>query len=358
MEKSFIAIGVASLLGLTSVVASADVTPYGSIRAGVTTTDDGATKKTDIGKNTSSRIGIKASSDLGNGQSVGGQIEFSIAEPGETSLNTRRRNVWLGGGWGKLTLGKQGGIYRSAANWDQSNYLGGNVRYGGDVDAVEGIAYESNLASPFSFSAEVAGEDGIQQWAATAHYNFGIATLNVGYHDDKRDSVVKTDAIKGVVKAKQGFVVLSEMVKAAEGDNVITVADKVAAKDYYDNAVVSVNGSAGGFDWYLAYERSTRTDGKKGKGLPDRKASTFGAFAGYNLTENDKIYAEYEKGKIRDRHADDVFTADSQDAIVVGYSHTFGGGLNVGGEYGTVKNGGHKKDAKANTLAVVFKYGF
>ena len=321
MKKSFIAVGVASLLGLTSV-AQAEVTPYGSIRAGVTNADDGTKKTTDIGKNTSSRIGINASSDLGNGQSVGGQVEFSIAEPGETSLNTRRRNVWLSGDWGKLTLGKQGGIYRKAANWDQASYLGGNVRYGGDVDGAEGIAYESNLAGPFSFNIEVAGEDGVKQWAATAHYDFGVATLNVGHHDDKRVSI------------------------EGEGED----ADKL----YYDNTVVSVNGSASGFNWNLAYEQSKLTDFEDG--TTSVKANTIGAFASYGVTENDKLYAEYEKGKLKN----DVPApyAATRTAVLVGYSHNFGGGLNFSGEYATSKNVKHMLNAKTKTLALVFKYDF
>ena len=328
MKKTFIAVGVASLLGLTSVAQAADFNWYGSIRAGITNADDGTNKTTAIADNRSSRIGIKASSDLGNGQSVGGQVEFAI-DDGKNPFNSRRRNVWINGGWGKLTIGKQGGIYRSAANWDQSNYLGGNVRYGGDVDGAEGIAYESNLAGPFSFNIEVAGEDGIEQWAATAHYDFGVATLNVGHHDDKRET---------------NFGVLTP--QAIDIDSF-----------YFDNTVVSVNGSVSGFDWNLAYEQSKLNADDKNAAISATiasfgvKAKTIGAFASYDVTENDKLYAEYENGKLNT-------TDPTRTAVVVGYSHNFGGGLNFSGEYRTSKNVKHVLGDKDKTLALVFKYNF
>ena len=40
MKKTFIAVGVASLLGLTSVAQAADFNWYGSIRAGITNADN------------------------------------------------------------------------------------------------------------------------------------------------------------------------------------------------------------------------------------------------------------------------------------------------------------------------------
>ena len=160
-------------------------------------------------------------------------------------MNSRRRNVWINGGWGKLTIGKQGGIYRSAANWDQSNYLGGNVRYGGDVDGAEGIAYESNLAGPFSFNIEVAGEDGIEQWAATAHYDFGVATLNVGHHDDKRDSAAVKSSEKAIYElvlavADAAYVAVIAITAAITFDNADVAAITAAVADVTAAAVSGV----------------------------------------------------------------------------------------------------------------------
>ena len=149
MKKSFIAIGVASLLGLTSVAQAADFTLGGSIRAGYMSTG-GTTTGRIIGADNGSRINIGVTTDLGNGQSAGAELSYNVG----TALSARRQNVFLSGGWGKLVLGQHGGIYNDVANWNQASFLAAISRTNTTGGGGTGLIYESNLAGPFSFKID------------------------------------------------------------------------------------------------------------------------------------------------------------------------------------------------------------
>ncbi len=157
-KKLIAAIAATTMAGATGFAsvasAAAEFHWYGSVRAGATFKDaDKGDSTTDLGTDHSSRFGIKASTDLGNGQTAGLKIERKLAD----GFAVRDQNVWIGGGWGKLTFGEQSPAYRTAANWDQTYFIGGNIRFKDNNDA-QGIRYSSNLGGPFSFDVMIASK--------------------------------------------------------------------------------------------------------------------------------------------------------------------------------------------------------
>ena len=187
---------LAGALGFTSV-AFADTTIYGSVRSGIIHQDsDGDTKASwdlgsvdagDLGSGDRlwSRIGVKASHDLGNGMTGGLHIEKRL-----DNWRTRHQNVYLSGDFGKITLGQQGTPFHSAVSWDGTNLFGNwnTSPHGGSRG--QGIQYSSALDGPFSFNAMIRDDgsnpdgsgDGLDQYEITAAFSMpDVATVSAGY---------------------------------------------------------------------------------------------------------------------------------------------------------------------------------
>ena len=113
MNKKIIALAVA----LLPAAAMADVTVYGSIRAGLTSTNNSATnfERTTGVDDFSSRIGFKGNEDLGNGLKAIWKVENGLRIDGTGGVGTkgsstgtfanRESFVGLEGAFGKIRLG-------------------------------------------------------------------------------------------------------------------------------------------------------------------------------------------------------------------------------------------------------------
>ena len=231
---------LAGAVGFTSV-AFADTTIYGSVRSGVIHQDsEGSTKASwdlgsvdagDLGSGDRlwSRIGVRASHDLGNGMTGGLHIEKRL-----DNFRTRHQNVYLSGAFGKVTLGQQGTVYHPAASWDGTWLFGGNASFDGSRG--QGIKYSSMLDGPFSFNAMIGDDggnpdetgDGLDKYEVSASFSMAdVATVSLGYlgQDDGK-------------------------------------------ADYYGG---TVGGSITGFDWEVGYEKSSE----------DNDKTHYGAFGSY-----------------------------------------------------------------------------
>ena len=231
---------LAGAVGFTSV-AFADTTIYGSVRSGVIHQDsEGSTKASwdlgsvdagDLGSGDRlwSRIGVRASHDLGNGMTGGLHIEKRL-----DNFRTRHQNVYLSGAFGKVTLGQQGTVYHPAASWDGTYLFGGNASFDGSRG--QGIKYSSMLDGPFSFNAMIGDDgensdktgDGLDKYEVSASFSMAdVATVSLGYlgQDDGK-------------------------------------------ADYYGG---TVGGSITGFDWEVGYEKSSE----------DNDRTHYGAFGSY-----------------------------------------------------------------------------
>lgn len=183
-------------------------TLYGSVRSGVYMIDpaDGGDTQWDIGTVDSgnanrdsgsdagdrlwSRIGVKASHELEGGMKAGLHLEKRL-----DGWRTRHQNVWLSGGFGKLTFGQQGSAYYSATTWDGSNLFGDWNRQAGS--RVSGIRYSSNLGGPFNFDAMVLDSaaggdtdaDGMNATQFAGTLSTAAITLSAGYMNVSEDGM-------------------------------------------------------------------------------------------------------------------------------------------------------------------------
>ena len=282
---------LAGALGFTSV-AFADTTIYGSVRSGIIHQDsDGDTKASwdlgsvdagDLGSGDRlwSRIGVKASHDLGNGMTGGLHIEKRL-----DNWRTRHQNVYLSGDFGKITLGQQGTVYHSAASWDGTYLFGGNLSF--DTSRERGIKYSSALDGPFSFNAMIGDDNnapegngyggGLDKYQVSASFSMAdVATVSLGYlgQDD-------------------------------------------GAADYYGG---TVGGSITGFDWKVGYEKSSEEVDK----------THYGAFGSYG-----GAYVYYEDLNSEDNMGENHY-------LLFGYSRSLGTNTRVIVEHLRPDNGRNK----------------
>ena len=272
--------GILNALQSNGFPVAADFNELGSVDVDVsgasgTLGETAADGQLDLGHgNAGSRIGIRGSEDLGNGAEAGLHWETGVGADGSLAGDGgRHANVWYSGAFGKITIGQQNNPYRSAANWDQSWWLGGANRYGDGGSRLQGVRYDGQ-AGAFNFSVmanadndtdfagskktinifangaadrcvvatapsvisaangagqctsystlsyeEVESETGIDSWIATGHYDMGVATINLGYRVNNNEA--------------------QEVGKS------------------YDNFVISANGTLDALSWYVAFENNT-----------------------------------------------------------------------------------------------------
>lgn len=164
MKKSLIALTLAAL----PVAAMADVTLYGTIKAGVETSrsldyQDGQVYSVETGTgivDLGSKIGFKGQEDLGNGLKAIWQVEQKASIAGtDSGWGNRQSFIGLKGGFGKLRVGRLNSVLKDTGDinpWDsKSDYLGVNK-----------IAEpEARLISVRYDSPEFAGLSGSVQYA-------------------------------------------------------------------------------------------------------------------------------------------------------------------------------------------------
>ena len=117
MKKSLIALAVLGLSG--AAFAQSSVTLYGVADAGVGKIEAGGNDGNDKFQFTSSstmnngttRLGVRGVEDLGGGLKAGFQFETGLDLDDGAATNSafwaRQANVWLGGNWGTVKLGRQ-----------------------------------------------------------------------------------------------------------------------------------------------------------------------------------------------------------------------------------------------------------
>ena len=270
-KTTLLAAGLASALGFTSVAIAADATLYGSVRSGIiyAKPDSGEASwnlgsadagdvvgKADVnGDKLWSRIGVRASHDLGNGMTGGLHIERRL-----DNFRTRHQNVYLSGDFGRVTLGQQGGLYHPATSWDGTWLFGGNASFG--QSRFQGIKYSSMLDGPFSFNAMISDES-----------------------SENADSNVST-----ATSPERGFDVyeLSASYSMADVANVsfayASYGDRAGDPKLYGG---TVGGSVSGFDWEVGYEKSNDAGDPAHYGA---FASYGGAYVYYEGQNNDGAY--------------------------------------------------------------------
>jgi len=196
---------VAAIAAAMPVLAQADVTIYGSVRAGIDSLKYNGQTTTGV-DDYNSRIGFKGSEDLGNGLKAVWQVENGFAVDGVASksgsgtgtLANRTSFVGLEGSFGKVTLGNQLDIFSETEATDNLYgprrdsmgipfplYEGTDV-FGtyGDGFTKNGIRYDSPDLNGFTAIVEYgAGEGHSTTTGKQTGNNFGarLAYTNSGF---------------------------------------------------------------------------------------------------------------------------------------------------------------------------------
>lgn len=236
MKKAVVALAVLAASG--AVMAQSSVTLYGLADAGVgrikahVANNDGTDKIQFLGNtlmnNSDSFIGLRGTEDLGSGLKVGFQFEQSVdLDSGGASGQDRGANVWIGGNWGTVKLGRADApSFWGAAAWE----LTGAANYSPIVNtylvAGEGRYNDSQISYKLpnfgGFSGEIAyvskndRADNENKWDGNLTYANG--PIGVGLSVNKTGGR-KTNYLLG---AKYDFGSFALATSFAESRNLIT----------------------------------------------------------------------------------------------------------------------------------------
>ena len=158
MKESRLALTSAIVLALgTATSAQAvDFTVSGQVSRAILFPDDAAGSEVQhVDNNASgSRIRVKAKQDVGNGMAMGARYELqlqenkgnavnggSLKEEANSTLDVRYSDIWVSGGFGKLSLGKGDGASNGTTEMDMSGtYMPAPANM---MDMLGGLQYEA-----------------------------------------------------------------------------------------------------------------------------------------------------------------------------------------------------------------------
>lgn len=195
---------IALLVGLVGT-AQADVGVYGKIREYQESYTLGSASALTRLTNDTSRFGVKASENVGNGLTVSGVIETGVAidAPSATTLGDRTAIVSLSNNLGMLSAGRdKHAVTRALDNFDALENTYGTIA--GSVHAAQGSRVQNALfvttAPVMGISAtyqmansETAGTTNVQ--AGSINYSLGALSATLARYDD---SVSSTSTIGGL----------------------------------------------------------------------------------------------------------------------------------------------------------------
>ena len=214
MKKSLIALAVVAASG--AAMAQSSVTLYGVADAGIgkikygsggTTPGNDASNKVEFQSgslmtNGNSRIGVRGVEDLGGGLKAGFNFESGLDLDDGATLGSgggfwgRAANLWLGGGWGTVKLGRtlNPSFYGMAA-WEltgAANYsvVGNTFGYSGNPTSRHNSQFSYKTPDLGGFSAELGyifkpDNGGNARWDVNAIYANGPIGVGVAAHKQK-----------------------------------------------------------------------------------------------------------------------------------------------------------------------------
>ena len=214
MKKSLIALAVVAASG--AAMAQSSVTLYGVADAGIgkikygsggTTPGNDASNKVEFQSgslmtNGNSRIGVRGVEDLGGGLKAGFNFESGLDLDDGATLGSgggfwgRAANLWLGGGWGTVKLGRTlNPSYYGMAAWEltgAANYsvVGNTFGYSGNPTSRHNSQFSYKTPDLGGFSAELGyifkpDNGGNARWDVNAIYANGPIGVGVAAHKQK-----------------------------------------------------------------------------------------------------------------------------------------------------------------------------
>jgi predicted porin len=185
MNKKLLAAAVASAVAVPGF-AAADVNTYGTLYIRTVVQDsnismiDGAT-----------RFGFNSSKDMGNGNTVSGEIEIGVDATNGGS-NPVSRDTWIkfAGDWGSAGIGNQWSVMSSSFGTCvlSGASCAGTIAYQGRV--ADSLIITGPAIGPLGLSVqlEADGSD-LAAWAVKTGIDLGALSIDAGYRDTDSNSL-------------------------------------------------------------------------------------------------------------------------------------------------------------------------
>ncbi len=356
-NKTALALAVAGITAAAPIAAQAGVADiYASVRIGVwnvdkgDTDDDGnftggSTSDPEV-KSFSSRFGVKAETDMGNGMTGFGKYEWDVDE---SDFNIRHRTVGVKGDFGKITLGK---TYHTFYNyvvgptdtpWWHSGYA--MIEYRGRTDDAISYNYDSGAFS-FGVSAYMLGREESTPAAASVDFvavsgdDTILGTEAVAAKSNNEEAI---DQLEIGVSFGLGDMTLGFALLTTEGDSIGNGSDDSdfagAGKSDEDVLGVSLTGiSLGDVSLGFAFQSQDDDTGF----VADVK---FGS--AYLYIEQESLDASSKGNTVGDR---------DRLAITLGYTQTLGKDTLIYYELFSLDNDTGDSDNDNTTVMAVLKY--
>ncbi len=332
---------------------------YGSLRARFDTGNESGDKPT-INNGDPSRVGVRGTSDMGNGLTGFYQWEAGVSGGQDGATKLRQNHVGIRGAFGEIRVGSfTNNLVSVTGHTDVTNSVSGNFGLRGEgqgyrVDS--SIAYTTPDLNGFQATGRITAagaDDGntVDDWAINASYSIQGLTAVAGYR-------VQSDGL-GEIKAGQLLVDPDgtpgngddiESIYASEADakswgaglgygqdnwnvgfwygekenqEVVTAADVAASTDdglvanagqhLEDSDIFSIAGdvSVGKTKLYAFTETKGNVGGAKGV-----DSTVSGVGVQYSFTANSKVWIDYQAN-------DNDARSDEDDKVVIGLRHDF-----------------------------------
>jgi predicted porin len=219
MNRKLLTAALSGTLVLPMAAQAVDFSVSGHVGRAIVVMDDGSGGN-DVGNQDTwaspSRFRMTGSEDLDAGVTAGFSLEYGAGNDANANPNLRQGNVYLSGGFGKLTIGQQsratdGSTY---SNFDNHAWLGTEIGcdYCGAGSAVfatiynggrgEGVRYDTPGLGPATVAIS---SDGSDRWDAAINVagdaGVGGYELKAGFTDNDG---MRTNTIAGAVALAQG----------------------------------------------------------------------------------------------------------------------------------------------------------
>lgn len=320
MKKSLIALTLAAL----PVAAMADVTLYGTVKAGVEVSrvkNQGVKTKTatqiaDFG----SKIGFKGQEDLGNGMKAIWQLEQKASIAGTNSgWGNRQSFIGLKGGFGTVRVGNLNTVLKDSGDnvnaWESGSNTGDVLGLGtiGRVESREiSVRYDSPVFAGFSGSVQYVPRDNANDKDKYTHkqssresYHAGLKYENAGFFGQYAGSFAKYADLKDNAERVAVGTTGAHPVKDYQVHRVVAGYD---ANDLY----VSVAGQ------YEAAKNNDTNPDTNGKKLEQTQVAATAAYRFGNVTPR-VSYAHGFKAKVNGKKA----ARYQYDQVIVGVDYDF-----------------------------------
>ncbi len=328
----------------------AEVTVYGRVNNALQFQDKGDST-TDL-SGISSRFGVKAHSDLGNGLTAHGRYEFgtNTDKAADGIASTRIATAGISGGFGRIDVGNQWtAYYNTTGAMMDPTYTIGPIGGATPYRSPNTIKY-SNSVGPLTLEADLRLSDSAENLNAT-----GVPVLS-GHGGGVGISIAATEALSFAAAFDlddQTDLVVTPMAAAMPGLNeagdAVVVKEATAAVNGNEHNRVGVSGkvSLGQFWGLLAWSNH---EAENGMGVTQADKEFMAAYVGMSMTDQISGWIGFAQADVTTNKGMEVQAGHGKEPskVMAGLYYNLGGGLRLWYE-GASED--HDKDSMTPTAA-------